>query len=501
MSFHNPNSILHSSGKISVYRLLNFCNCGLVSFSFASRRSTVNGFTKLYYNTNTFLRQQNSTLVSEELYKTDHLVIGAGVVGLAVGFTLARRGKSVLLVEKNPSFGQETSSRNSGVIHAGLYYPKEFLKTKLCIEGNGLLYEYLNKYSLPHNRIGKWVVAPKSERKIPTSANNGGFVRNTRCFQELLNDSQYLQQLNTKSQQLGVPTEFLSSKEFNSSEISKVLNAQSVLVSPTTGILDQREYMQSLLFNAELAGADYFSHTSVKRIEPLGSNSGFKVYMESLGSQFEVHAQTVINCAGLYADQVSNMIGTNLVTTNNRSKSLNSKCANSDNKSLRGEIKDDDLVKKQYFYKGTYYTYVSDSARDKPDLSRLINRLIYPIPDKNLGSLGIHLTKTIDGRIMFGPDLEMVERNDDFSVNSNNLETFLEQIKVYLPEIQKHNLQLDYCGIRPKLGNSKSTPLDFIIERSFSMYGITGFINLLGIESPGLTSSLAIGKYIENMLY
>ncbi|PVV01446.1 hypothetical protein BB560_000649 [Smittium megazygosporum] len=398
-----------------------------------------------------------------ESLSVDHLIVGAGVIGLAVARALSQhQNRSVMLVEKNPSFGQETSSRNSGVIHAGMYYPENFLKSKLCIEGRNLLYDYLKVKDIPHKRIGKWIVAPaKQGSSLPTT---------------LTNENEYLNSLYLRAKRLGVPLEFVSNKEYQLSEMSKVLSVDSVLDSPTTGILSQHDYMLSLLQDAQVNGLEYFSNTAVTDILPLKNNTGFQVTLSSNNNTLDIHAQTILNCAGLHSDKVSNMISDKF-----------------ESEELVSQYK-----KKLHFFKGSYCSYLPDPSTI--NVAKHITKLVYPIPHKHLNSLGIHLTKTVDNRTIFGPDLSRANSNTDYSVADLRPATFLNDINLYLPTIKIENLVPDYSGIRPKLSSDEKQYSDFIIEKTFSAVGISGFINLIGIESPGLTSSLAIPKYVDNLI-
>ncbi|PVU97757.1 hypothetical protein BB559_001924 [Furculomyces boomerangus] len=410
-------------------------------------------------------KSYSASSLDENVFKVDHLVIGAGVVGLAVARELSfRDNSSVMLVEKNSSFGLETSSRNSGVIHAGLYYNPDSLKTKLCIEGKEMLYEYCKAKQVGYKPTGKWVVA-----------NEKGST----------GQEEYLVKLYEKSKTLGIPTELFTPDKVDPSDMEdtqvlKLLNTTLILNSPSTGIISQYDYMLSLLHDAQVNGTDYFKETEVVGVQK--QNEGG--YMVSLlqkdqegkqDSEIRVHAQSVVNCGGLWSDKISNFL------------------CDSDKTKNPTQIH-------YKFGKGRYYTY-QHLLSDSVNLEQITKKLIYPVPDKNVTTLGIHLTLDLNGKIKFGPDIEWIDNNTDYSVvQGDNIDTFVEQIRRYFPFITRDHLTIDYSGIRPKLVGDGSPLSDFII-REESGNGFPGFVNLLGIESPGLTSSLAIAKYVKNILY
>ncbi|KAF9432427.1 hypothetical protein BGZ76_010830 [Entomortierella beljakovae] len=350
--------------------------------------------------------------------QVDHLVIGAGVVGLAVAERLATRGKgSVLLVEKNSSPGQETSSRNSEVIHAGIYYPVDSLKTKLCIRGNELMYDFCDKYNVQHRRTTKWVVGHSND------------------------DLEYLENLHQKAQGLLLPTKrmpgpstyLITEKQMKEQEPH--VRGKLALVSERTGIVDVHGFMNVLEARIEDHGGDIILQCKVTNIEKLfqgaagsqTSGSGYRVEMMTPAGPAVVEAQSVINCAGLHADKVYNLL--------------------------------------------------------------------------NLTGLGTHLTLDLAGHMRFGPDVLYVERLDDYSIDPStvgspdSLKLVSEVVSRYLPEINPAALYADYAGIRPKLAGPGEPFRDFIVHQH------DGFVNLVGIESPGLTSSLAIAEEVENMLF
>ncbi|KAG0343408.1 hypothetical protein BG004_005338 [Podila humilis] len=405
-------------------------------------------------------------------FEVDHLVIGAGVVGLAIAERLAVRGGSTLIVDKNDAVGQETSSRNSEVIHAGLYYPPESLKTRLCIRGNHLLYDLCAKYNIEHQRITKWVVAQSEE------------------------DLEYLENLSKKAHKLLLPTTampdpptfLLSQKEMTSQEPH--VHGRAALVSPRTGIVDVHGLMQFLEMRIQERGGDVVLQcevTGLERLNPLTSqdihqntsSSSFRVEMKSPAGPVIAKAATVINSAGLHADKVLQMLHDSAIGQQSTDRSSAEVFAPAP------------APYKLHFCKGHYYSYSGPS---------LVSRLIYPVPDKNLAGLGTHLTLDLAGRMRFGPDILYVDDHEDYSIDSGtvgsmaSMEKVAKVIQTYLPRVDAALLYPDYAGIRPKLAGPGEPFRDFEIEH----YG--GFVNLAGIESPGLTSSLAIAEHVETLL-
>ncbi|KAG7838202.1 hypothetical protein KL943_000278 [Ogataea angusta] len=358
-----------------------------------------------------------------------HVVIGAGVVGLAVGAELAKReSNNVLVVEKHAHHGQETSSRNSEVIHAGLYYPDESLKTKLCIEGKEMIYDAA-KFGVESSNCGKWVVAQDDAQL------------------------EYLHQLHEKSKKIGVPTEFVSLEKARQQEPLIRANA-GILYSPTTGIVSAHSLMDYLLAELENRGGMLMTSTEVTGIDVDG---GYKLTTISGDEEFPIRADVVINSAGLYSPGIANLL----------------------------------LPKERhytpYYAKGNYFAYSHNPG---------IQRLVYPCPTPNIATLGTHLTLDLGGQLRFGPDLEWVDRPDDFKPNEANLDSVHEEVSKYFPGVKRENLSASYSGIRPKLIPPGTKSLhDFVIEETFP-----GFVNLVGIESPGLTASMAIGKHVYNMI-
>ncbi|SCU89628.1 LAME_0E04654g1_1 [Lachancea meyersii CBS 8951] len=373
-----------------------------------------------------------------------HAVIGGGIVGLSIAFELSKiAGNRVVLIEKNTAPGLETSSRNSEVIHAGLYYPPDSLKTQLCLEGNNIIYTELTqlKTGVEWNKCGKWIVAQ-----------NG-------------HEAAYLNKLYEKaSRQLNLPVEMISSSFARQKEPYVEVKA-AALSSPTSGIISSHSLIQYLITNLDINGVDVAIGT-----ELIGMNynrgAGYELLCKSVVNSsdetVEICVENVINAGGLFAHTISNM------------------------------LLPEHRHKQQYFGKGNYF-----ALSGRP--SAPVNRLVYPVPPQNGQSLGTHLTIDMDGQIRFGPDLEFVSSPSDYEVNSSNMEHALRAIRNYYPHVAAQDLQPAYSGIRPKLGQpGDKTFKDFYICEED---GFPGFVNLLGIESPGLTSSLAIGRYVRKIYH
>ncbi|TLD23781.1 hypothetical protein PspLS_06841 [Pyricularia sp. CBS 133598] len=372
-----------------------------------------------------------------------HAVVGGGVVGLAVCRALsARPGTSTLLLERHSAVGTETSSRNSEVIHAGIYYGEGTLKTELCVRGRGLLYDFCRTRSVPHRRTGKWIVAQDDTQR---EALEGIYHHAGRPG-------------------IGVPLRWVGRDEARRRE-PDVRAEAGVLESPETGIVDSHALMLALQGEFEDNGGDVALLSRLVGVEPLGGGRGWSLAVRSGDETTTITAETVVNAAGLGAVDLHNMIVP-------------------PERHLR-----------MFYAKGNYFSY----GASRPS----VGTLVYPAPRPGGAGLGTHLTLDMAGRIRFGPDVEWVDSPDDLAVNSARLPEAIAEIKQYLPGVDEQALTPDYAGIRPKLGErsavlSGSGFLDFVIRKED---GFEGWINLLGIESPGLTSSLAIAEEVKRLLY
>ena len=359
----------------------------------------------------------------------DVTIIGAGVIGLSIAAELSRCEPSleILVLEKNDSFGMETSSRSSEVIHAGIYYPAGLLKSRFCREGNTRLYEYCRQRNIPHRRTGKIIVAAHPDEE-PALAEIEAWAA--------ANDVSSIVRL--------------TSKEVG--KLEPAVKACSALLSESTGIIDSRQLMRSFFIEAQSAGTTFaFRSTAVS------------INRESSGYSIEVHgghriaSRAVVNSAGLHADRVAAIAGFDIDLLGYRLKPC----------------------------KGSYFT-----ASPAPRL----DRLVYPVPAPTNESLGIHATIDLGGRVRFGPDVEYV-REIEYSVDAGKRDAFFEAVHKYLPGISRDSLHPDMSGVRPKLQGPGEPYRDFVIEEE-SRAGFPGFVNLVGIESPGLTSCIPIAGHV-----
>lgn len=361
----------------------------------------------------------------------DIMVIGAGVVGLSIALEAAARGYDVLVLERAGRPGQGVSARNSGVVHAGLYYPDNSLKSYLCIEGNRLLYDFCAHYRVPHARLGKWVVATTP-----------------------LEIAQ-LEKLAARAVGLGLSgVEVRSGPEVMASEPH--VSAVAGLWSPTSGIVGVPALLDVLEGRLQHAGGQLVCHTRATRITPSGK--GFIVRIGGDLDAFEMKARVVVNAAGLGAQGLARIV-----------EGLESR-----------------FIPARYLSKGNYFAYHGPSP---------FRHLIYPVPEA--GGLGIHATLDVAGMLRFGPDVEAVNEIS-YEPNGARHGLFLDQVRRYFPSVDPERLAPDFAAIRPKIVPADQTA-DFCIQGG-ETHGLDGLINLFGIESPGLTSALAIGQMVANAI-
>lgn len=389
----------------------------------------------------------------------------------------------MLLLERHDAVGTETSSRNSEVIHAGLYYGADSLKTQLCIRGRELLYGFCAQYGVGHRRTGKWIVAqtPGQREALERVYAFGASYRGRHGHLSGSSDS-------TSGDSDILPLRWVTPDEAKRREPAVRAEA-GVLESPATGIVDSHGLMQTLLGLFEQAGGVLAPGSPVVRIVPLGDTGGASGGASSKGSGgWQLHvkpaadaeetivtAETIVNAAGLGAADVHNMI--------------------TQQQQERPQTEEQRTPMKLYYAKGNYFSY----AASRPSVSTLV----YPAPEPGLAGLGTHLTLDLAGRIRFGPDVEWVDDPTDLAVSTGRLPQAIETIKTYLPGIDPSALQPDYAGMRPKLQAAGAVLTgtrfaDFIVR---SEPGYQGWVNLLGIESPGLTSCLAIAEMVERLAY
>lgn len=363
---------------------------------------------------------------------TDITIIGAGVIGLAIGENLSGKSGNIFIIEKHSTFGQETSSRNSEVIHAGIYYPQGSLKSILCVEGKNLLYEYCRKHDIPYNNCGKLIVA--------TTPEEVGIIEGIR----------------ETARKNGVYLEIMEKDQIAAFEPN--IFALKALYSPTTGIVDTHRLMKQFETAIINNGGHMVYRSEVTGIKKI--DEGYEItILDSDRQYFSFTTRILINSAGLVADKISEMAG----------------------------IKDERLA--IHFCKGEYF-------RMKPPKNKLIKMLIYPVPYENMEGIGIHVTIDMAGGVKLGPDVTYLESNDfDYSVTASKQEAFWNSARKFLPFLEFDDIYPEMAGIRPKTQKKGDSIRDFYIMEE-SEKGFKGFINLIGMESPGLTSCLAIGNYI-----
>ena len=379
------------------------------------------------------------------------------MIGLAVARSLTKvAGTSTVVLERHGAVGTETSSRNSEVIHAGLYYGKGSLKTDLCIAGKEQLYAYCAARGVPHRRTGKWVVAQTVGQRAALE-DLAAFCRD----------------------ETGVPVRWVGGAEAARREPAVRAEA-GILESPSTGIVDSHALMTALTGEIADGAGEVALASEIVGVAPLGSDPpgsrGWEVRVRSRqpgsgegeGEETTVVAEVLVNAAGLGAVDVHNMI----VPEGGGGQRM-----------------------RMFYAKGNYFSYAASRPR--------VGTLVYPAPEPGHGGLGTHLTLDMAGRMRFGPDVEWVDSPADLAVSAARLPDAVREIKRYLPSIDEAALQPDYAGIRPKLGRAGAVMsgkgfVDFVIRKED---GYEGWVNLLGIESPGLTSCLAIGDMVKRLLY
>jgi L-2-hydroxyglutarate oxidase LhgO len=362
--------------------------------------------------------------------QVDCVVIGAGVVGLAVARALALQGREVMVLEAADAIGTGTSSRNSEVIHAGIYYPQGSLKARLCVEGKALLYAYCAERGIGHSRCGKLIVAT-SEAQVAQ-----------------------LQGIRDKAAANGVNDLVLLTRE-EARTLEPQLECVAALHSPSTGIVDSHGLMLALQGDLENAGGMVALNSPLAQAEC--TQEGIYLTAED-GTQLQ--AATVVNAAGLHAQQLAG-----------RFAGLPPR-----------------HVPPSHYAKGNYFTLPGRSP---------FSRLIYPVPEA--AGLGVHLTVDMGGQAKFGPDVQWVDSPDDLVVDPARGDAFYAEVRKYWPALADGALTPGYAGIRPKIQAPHEAAKDFLIQGPRE-HGVAGLVNLFGIESPGLTSSLAIGDYVSRML-
>ncbi len=364
--------------------------------------------------------------------KFDITIVGAGVVGLSIAAELADEKRSLLVLEKNSKFGQETSSRNSEVIHAGIYYPEGSLKAKFCVEGKELLYKICRDCNIPHKNCGKLIIAVKED------------------------EIKSLEGLKVKAEKNGVTDlTFLERKDIK--KVEPHINAVCGLYSPSTGIIDSHSLMVYLLNKAQARGVVFSFSTPLTGLSR-NKDGWICEILDTDGKKFTFFSRIIINSAGLFSDHIAGMAGINDY--------------------------------KLYMCKGEYFSVIN--GKDK-----LVKSLVYPSPAHDMVSLGIHTVVDLGGGLKLGPNAFYTDM-PDYNVDKDHRDDFYDSCKPFLPFLEKEDLVPDMAGIRPKLQGPGETVKDFIIKAEKGDF--EGLINLIGIESPGLTSSPAIARYVVKLL-
>jgi L-2-hydroxyglutarate oxidase LhgO len=369
-------------------------------------------------------------MTSSPFETVDCVVIGAGVVGLAVARALALSGREVIVVEAADGIGTETSSRNSEVIHAGIYYPKGSLMAKSCVEGRRRLYAYCAEHGVPHRNCGKLIVATNAA------------------------ESEMLAAIKGRAEANGVEgMRLLSAAEAMAMEPN--LFCTAALLSPATGIVDSHSYMLALQGDAEAHGAMLAFNSPLERGRVVDGG----VEIEVGGAEpMTLRCRTVVNSGGLHAPSLAQKI-TGMPS---------------------------DRIPPAYYAKGNYFTLTGRSP---------FTHLIYPVPVP--GGLGVHITVDLGGQAKFGPDVEWID-GIDYNVDPHRADKFYAAVRRYWPALQDGAIQPGYAGIRPKIVPQGAPAQDFVVQGPAD-HGVPGLVNLFGIESPGLTSSLALADLVRDI--
>ena len=366
--------------------------------------------------------------------EVDIAIIGAGIIGLAIACEVARQGEGVFVFEKNHTFGLETSSRNSEVIHSGIYYPEDSLKARFCIEGKGLLYELCERHGISYKKLGKIILATEED------------------------EVKQLDKIYQQGKRNGVEDlTFLSRTELNKLEPN--IEGRAGLFSPSTGIIDSRSLLQFFYGQARERGVQFVFNSEVIGIEK--TRTKYKVQIRDREGIAAFIARVVINAAGLNSDKVAQMLGIDIAQAGYQ----------------------------LHYCKGEYFSLSSKWRH-------LVSRLIYPPPEQV--GLGIHLTLALDGKVRLGPNARYVE-TIDYGVDETQKAAFYQAARKFLPYIELEDLEPEFAGIRPKLQAPGEAFRDFVIAHE-ERAGFPGLIDLIGIESPGLTASPAIARHVAKMV-
>jgi len=364
-------------------------------------------------------------------------IIGAGVIGLAVSAALSGCKGPIFVIERNRTFGQETSSRHSEVIHSGIYYPYASLKGKLCMEGKEKIYAYCNKNDIPYRKCGKLIVASKS------------------------GEEQQLLEILKRSQDNGV-TDGKIIEQDEIAEIEPYVKATRALYFPSSGIIDSHHLMKQLEADSVIGGSQMVYGAEVIGIEK--NKDGYHIDLIDADKQnFDFSTKMIVNAAGLEAGKIAGYLGVN------------------------------DPDYRVYYWKGEYFGVGNGK-------NKYVGSLVYPVPEPNTVGLGIHTTVDLGGGLKLGPNaIWLADDSRDLKVDPAHAVNFYKSVRNFLPFIELNDLTPDQAGIRPKLQKPGDPVRDFIINEETNR-NLPGFVNLLGIESPGLTACLAIADYVKTLL-
>ena len=366
--------------------------------------------------------------------QVDAVVIGAGVVGLAVGRALAVEGREVMVLESENAIGTGTSARNSEVIHAGIYYPAGSLKARLCVQGKQMLYAYCAERGVSHRQLGKLIVATSAEQVQALD----GILRKAAA-----NGVHDLQKLSAAEARALEPA----------------LACEAALLSPSSGVVDSHGLMLALQGDMENAGGLLALLSPVQHIGVQQGTASHPILVRTQDGT-ELACRVLVNAAGLHAVSLARaMVGLNT-----------------------------HLLPQAHYAKGNYFTLAGKVP---------FSRLVYPVPEA--AGLGVHLTLDLGGQAKFGPDVQWVSDPNDLQVDPSRGDAFYAEVRKYWPALADGALQPGYAGIRPKINGPAEAAADFLIQGP-AQHGVPGLVNLLGIESPGLTSSLAIAAEVVRRL-
>lgn len=362
-------------------------------------------------------------------------IIGAGVVGLAIAARLSEKHSNIAVLEKNEKYGMETSSRNSEVIHAGIYYEPGSLKARLCLEGRDELYAICRQHNVGHKQLTKLITATNAKE---------------------LSQLESVYQLGKTN---GVELEILDRQQ--TLKLEPHINTVGSIYSPMTGIVSAHELMAHYHHAAARNGVTVQHQCEVVGIETV--NGGYAITVSEGGQRSTITSEVVINSAGLHSDRIAQLAG----------------------------IEIDKAGYRMVYAKGSYFSVTSSKAK-------LVSRLVYPMPNKE--TLGVHVVLDLGGRLRFGPDTEYQDEKEfDYRVDDSKRSMFGESVRRILPAITDDDLAPDMSGFRPKLQKKGEPEKDWVIVHEKER-GLEGFVNLIGMESPALTASPAIARYVETLL-